>query len=367
MDNNYTVQSYTLALLTLMSSPDRTPGQSDVDDQPLGMALRAETQSSRYHAPAHILLQAVIQHSPSQEAVAQQFMIELAKCRNNAVVNSVNSLEHDRSISPDDWAAAVHGELSQNGGDISHLTRLAFFFLNRLVIPFINPGGKRKTPETTQPPTPNPLRMAEIDVLVEMAKSNRSQAALKELIFRRDGDRCLLTGYRFSGPRSLTPRCAHIIPFSVHTQAPVLQAIEMFTGNTVSAENVISFINHPVNALNLQSDAHDSMDNKLAWGIEARSENNETKYYIRFVRPEHVAQVILLNDGDEIEFGKGGQGHSIERPSPTLCNLHLAIARVFAASGFAEEVDRFMREWDDDEAAGRVDLGAAALRTILVK
>ena len=152
MDNNYTVQSYTLALLTLMSRPDRTSGQSDVDDQPLGMALRAETQSSRYHAPAHVLLQAVIQHSPSQEAVAQQFMIELANCRNNAVVTlgdalytwyhiyikyylQVNSLEHDCSISPDDWAAAVHGELSQNGGDISHLTRLAFFYLNRLVIP----------------------------------------------------------------------------------------------------------------------------------------------------------------------------------------------------------------------------------------
>ncbi|KAH9992252.1 hypothetical protein BJV74DRAFT_404162 [Russula compacta] len=367
MDDNNTVQSYALALLTLMSSPDRNPGQSDLDDQPLGMALRAETQCSHYNVPAHIFLQAVIHHSLSQESVAQQFMFELAKCRNNAVLNSVNALENDRSISPDHWAAAVHRELSQNGGDISHLTGLATFYLYRLVIPFINPGGKRMTPESTEPPTPNPLRTAETDVLVQTAKSNRRQAALKELIFRRDGDRCLLTGGRFSGPRSLIPRCAHIIPFSIHTQVPVLQAIEMFTGNTVSAENVTSFINHPVNALNLQSDAHDSMNKKLAWGIEARSENNEMKYYIRFVRPEHVAHFILLDDGDEIEFGKGSQGHVIDGPSPEICNLHLGIARVFAGSGFAEEVDRFMRKWDDDEAAGRVDLGAAALRTIFVK
>jgi len=80
-----------------------------------------------------------------------------------------------------------------------------------------------------------------------------------------------------------------------------------------------------------------------------------------------VPVLIHLNDGDEIQFGQGAQGASILRPSPHLCNLHLAIARVFAASGFAEVVDRFMEEWDDDEAAGRVDVGAAAFRALLVQ
>jgi hypothetical protein len=74
---------------------------------------------------------------------------------------------------------------------------------------------------------------------------------------------------------------------------------------------------------------------------------------------------INLNDGDEIQFGTGEQGAAISRPSPHLCNLHLAIARVFAASGFAEVVDRFMEEWNDDDASGRVDVGAAAFRALL--
>ena len=33
-------------------------------------------------------------------------------------------------------------------------------------------------------------------------------------------------------------------------------------------------------------------------------------------------------------------------PSPLLCNLHLAVARVFSASGFAEVVDKY--EWDNE-------------------
>ncbi len=76
--------------------------------------------------------------------------------------------------------------------------------------------------------------------------------------------------------------------------------------------------------------------------------------------------LINLNDGDEIQFGKGAQGALIPGPSPHLCNLHLAIARVFAASGFAEVVGRFMNEWDYIEAVGQVDVGAAAFRAQLV-
>jgi len=56
----------------------------------------------------------------------------------------------------------------------------------------------------------------------------------------------------------------------------VLQAIEMFAGNSVKTQDIAPFINHPVNALNLEYDAHDS-NKKLAWGIEARSESNEVR------------------------------------------------------------------------------------------
>ena len=56
-------------------------------------------------------------------------------------------------------------------------------------------------------------------------------------------------------------------------------AIEMFTGHAVNAEDIQPSINHPMNAINLQGDAHRSMDQNLSWGIEARSEsaNNEVR------------------------------------------------------------------------------------------
>jgi len=52
-------------------------------------------------------------------------------------------------------------------------------------------------------------------------------------------------------------------------------------------------------------------------------------------------------DGDEIEFGKGTDP-SIDFPDPRICNLHLAVARVFAASGFAEVVEKYKKGLDGD-------------------
>jgi hypothetical protein len=69
------------------------------------------------------------------------------------------------------------------------------------------------------------------------------------------------------------------------------------------------------------------------------------KYYFCVVRPDHVASTIPLEDGDEIEFGGGNGGKQISLPDPDVCNLHLAVARVFAASGTAEVFDKHL----DDE------------------
>ena len=53
-------------------------------------------------------------------------------------------------------------------------------------------------------------------------------------------------------------------------QVEVLGAIETFTGQKLRADTVQQFINHPASAMNIERNAHESMDNKLAWGIEAR-------------------------------------------------------------------------------------------------
>jgi len=87
----------------------------------------------------------------------------------------------------------------------------------------------------------------------------------------RDGGRCLLTGFSFFLPNLVVARCAHIVPFSIHSKTQTHAAIEMFTGSALNAQTILDNINPPRNALNLQNDAHDSMDKHLTWGIEAIS------------------------------------------------------------------------------------------------
>ncbi|KAF8497136.1 hypothetical protein F5888DRAFT_1889776 [Russula emetica] len=367
MENTPLAQSYALSLLTLMGNQEGT----NEDNPPLGWALHLETQSSVFNLAAHRLLRTLIEHSPSPEAVAQQFMTELARCENSAVIDlgdalstlcdtfyveyyvQVDSLNSDRSISPANWAAAVYKELSRNG-NISPLTNLAVLYLNDLVIPFRNPTGRR-TPTSSQSLTPDPMRR-DNSLLLESATVCRNQAALKELVLRRDGPSCPVTGASFDGDGSVIPRCTPIIPFSIHEKEPVLVAIEMFTGKEVSADTIQRFNNHPANAINLESNAHDSMDKRLAWGIEAKSVNNGWKYYFRPVKPAGVPIFIrhIIQDGDEIKLGKGDDWSTIELPDPRLCNLRLAVARVFAASGFAEVVKKILK---DNEGDAPTDFG----------
>ncbi|KAI0256142.1 hypothetical protein BJV78DRAFT_441173 [Lactifluus subvellereus] len=235
----------------------------------------------------------------------------------------VDALGSDRSssVSPDDWAAIVHQELKQNGGNLTHLTALASHYLTHLIIAFRNPGGK-KTPQDSIH-TPNIKRIEEIGVLFQSATVHLSQSALRDLVLLRDGTRCPITRYPFVGYRVVAPRCAHIIPFAVHSKIHVHHAIETFTGQTLRAELVQEFINHPANAMNIQGDAHDSMDRKLAWGIEARLVDHKWK------------------------FGRGNGGDTVQLPDPRICNLHLAVARVFATSGAAEVFDKYLGDEHD--------------------
>jgi hypothetical protein len=114
--------------------------------------MRLVTQSSIYRQSAHRLLQALLEHSPSPETVAEQFLTELSKCEILAVVElgdavstlsdpfyvkycaQVDKLDSDRSVSPYDWAANVNKELNENGGNTSSLTDLANYYLTNLVI-----------------------------------------------------------------------------------------------------------------------------------------------------------------------------------------------------------------------------------------
>jgi hypothetical protein len=77
-------QPYALTLLWLMENHWQDHGAKE-KDVPFGWVVRHETKQSKYHQAAHRLLIALIEHSPSPDAVAKQFLSELANCNNCAV------------------------------------------------------------------------------------------------------------------------------------------------------------------------------------------------------------------------------------------------------------------------------------------
>jgi len=122
-------------------------------------------------------------------------------------------------------------------------------------------------------------------------------------------------------------------------------------------------INHPSNAFNAESNAHETYD-KLAWGIEAVKADGEVniisrqssqeltlsqwKYYFREIRPAEISFTIKLSDGQEIIFGRGDpDGQVIDKPNPEYCNIKLAIARAMHACGAADIIAEM--DWDDDD------------------
>ena len=67
-------------------------------------------------------------------------------------------------------------------------------------------------------------------------------------------------------------------------QTSTLNALESFSGKPLS-EEVKKNINHPCNAFNAETNAHDSYDD-LAWGIEAIQVGNEVNILLLIEIPE---------------------------------------------------------------------------------
>ena len=65
---------YPIALLQLMREHVST------DNLPLGTATWAGVESSVFHVPAHRLLEALLNHAPSPDPIAREFLVELGKC-----------------------------------------------------------------------------------------------------------------------------------------------------------------------------------------------------------------------------------------------------------------------------------------------
>jgi len=117
-----------------------------------------------------------------------------------------------------------------------------------------------------------------------------------------------------------------------------------------SAATVLENINHPRNAFNVETNAHDSFD-ALKWGIEAIQAEGQTTY--RFRRVAQVSPTICRKDGDVISFNSGMNGTMIDGPDPVFCNLHLAIARVLHASGAADIIAEVYSDDNGEDFIGQ--------------
>ena len=67
----------------------------------------------------------------------------------------------------------------------------------------------------------------------------------------------------------------------------------------MDAETIQNHLNHPRNALNLQSDAHDIMDKYMGWGIEAIPSDDQVIFSFRLdcdlEFTYHIVEILLPN------------------------------------------------------------------------
>ena len=137
----------------------------------------------------------------------------------------------------------------------------------------------------------------------------------------------------------------------------------------INSALMLGCMNLPENALLLE---HQPFDEHFGWGIEAIAgpdakvcsllpscvfQNSiyfffiplsfQTHYSTRAVRLDAIPFPVMEHKVDkEIKFRLGASGNEITPPNPQFCNLKLNILRVLCASGAAEVLESFWRDYD---------------------
>jgi hypothetical protein len=182
------------------------------------------------------------------------------------------------------------------------------------------------------------------------SESMQREARLKTECLARDGSRCVVTGLfdedsldaSNTNPSTYTD-CVHIIPFSLASWStesegyakdiiwtnlirhfPTIQAINF------NREN----INDTTNAMTMSSELRRSFG-RFDFSFEETSQPH--KYRIQNYRPRlrlHLPRTVAFNWYDQ-RYGL---------PRPELLKVHAIIARIFHASGAAEQIDKALRD-----------------------
>lgn len=180
----------------------------------------------------------------------------------------------------------------------------------------------------------------------------RREPRLKKECLARDGSRCVVTGlfdYDSLDPSDTRPstcvytECVHIIPFSLSSWST---ESEGYTKNIIWTNLIRHFptiqaidfdrenINDTSNTMTMSSDLHRSFG-RFDFSFEETSQPH--KYCIQNYRPQ-----LRLNLPRTVTFNWYDQRYDL--PHPERLKVHAIIARIFHASGAAEQINKALRD-----------------------
>ncbi|KAK9320191.1 hypothetical protein V1517DRAFT_354647 [Lipomyces orientalis] len=193
-----------------------------------------------------------------------------------------------------------------------------------------------------------------------ISTASKNQRDLKKKLLERDGWFSRV-GYvmDFDAPAHITPipgaaasvlEAALIIPLSASKNHSLRRTLSIFAGQDMEVLLTAANINDSSNALLLASDTHRYYFGAFRFGLECR----DKKYFIRRLAEDRVlnGDVLAHVDGEEILFGQ--ESHEIAKPSPLLCNVHLAVGHVLRNSGAAEMISKILQD-EESFNDGNVD------------
>ncbi|KAK9325313.1 hypothetical protein V1517DRAFT_190625 [Lipomyces orientalis] len=161
---------------------------------------------------------------------------------------------------------------------------------------------------------------------------------------------------------------AHIMPFMLSNYSTMQSLLSMFAGTNIESILGGRGINHPSNIFCTDHDTHLKFDQFII-GVEYLN----GQYLLRKVDPRKARGPFIAHcqDGEELIFGLGPKGRSVDLPDGELFNIHLAIGNVLHASGAGEVIDRVLQDEEDfnngivEDEASSSRISAFALKLAL--
>ncbi|KAK9262444.1 hypothetical protein V1519DRAFT_384773, partial [Lipomyces tetrasporus] len=134
---------------------------------------------------------------------------------------------------------------------------------------------------------------------------------------------------------------AHIMPVMAYKNSRIQPLLSVFAGTDVKTKLRGRDINSPCNLFCTDNTTH-RMFNEFCIGVECLNENGVQYKLCKFVPERLCGRTWRCQDGEDVVFGKGPQGRTIDLPDGELFNIHLAIGRVLHSSRVGEMINKVL-------------------------